>query len=117
MARIDKFIDALFKRGADRVLFVSGEKVALVFGSDLRPVTASSLHMKSLKSFVEEIVPTNLAAEVGQEGQHRFAYASPSGSVWVEVTQKADAIRVEVTARDEASEGASIPEAVSFLTF
>ena len=60
MARIDRFIDALVKRGADRVLLQSGEKASLVFGDDARPVTASALHNKPLRTFVKEIVPPEL---------------------------------------------------------
>ena len=40
MARIDRFIDALVKRGADRVLLQSGEKASLVFGDDATGFTA-----------------------------------------------------------------------------
>ncbi len=100
MARIDKFIDALVKRGADRVVLQSGEKVSLVFDGTPRSVTASVLHAKPVRNFVQEIAPPELADDLGQDGEHRFAYESPSGPVWVEVRQRPDAIRVEVVPKE-----------------
>ncbi|MDJ0847958.1 MAG: type IV pilus twitching motility protein PilT [Myxococcota bacterium] len=100
MARIDKFIDALVKRGADRVVLQSGEKVSLVFDGTPRPVTASVLHNKPVRNFVKEVAPPELSEELAQDGEHRFAYDSPCGPVWLEVRQTPDAIRVVITPKE-----------------
>ncbi len=109
MARIDKFIDALVKRGADQVVLQSGEKVSLVFDGTPRAVTASVLHTKPVRSFVKEIAPPDLQEELAQEGEHRFAYESPSGAVHVEVRQMPDAIRVVVSPRQVEAEARHEP--------
>jgi len=101
VARIDKFIEALVKRGADRVVLQSGEKVSLVFGGNLRPVTASVLHNKTIRGFVDEIAPGDLANEIGQQGEHRFGYDAATRPVWVEVCQRPDAIRVVLSPKVE----------------
>ena len=100
MARIDQFVDALYQRGADRVVLATGEKAALVFGDKVRPVTASVLHAKLVTSFPREIVPPELSQEVGQDGEHHFAYESPSGAVTVGVHRGAGSVRVELTPSD-----------------
>ena len=83
MARIDRFLDALIQRGADSLRLCSGDKAILLFGELTRPVTAAALQTKLLSTFLQEIVPSELADEVEQDGEHRFSYDSPAGRMTV----------------------------------
>ncbi|MBW2390504.1 MAG: hypothetical protein JRG89_19035, partial [Deltaproteobacteria bacterium] len=89
MARIDRLIEALFARGADQLDLHSGEKATLQLGAESRPVTGSNLQIKLLRNFLAEIVPTELAEEVDQTGEHTFTYCSPSGTVSIRVERSA----------------------------
>jgi twitching motility protein PilT len=97
MPRIDRLIDALVQRGADRLLLVSDEKARLEFGGDLRAITASALGARLLTVFLDEVVPAELAEELGQEGEHRFVYESPSGPITIVVTRSREGLRAEAT--------------------
>ena len=111
MARIDRLIEALVQRGADRLLLVSDEKAHLEFGGDSRAITASELNAKLLTIFLEEVVPAALAPEIAQEGVHRFVYESPSGPITIVVTRSRGELRAEATvhAGQEKPSGAAAP--------
>ena len=111
MARIDRLIDALVQRGANRLLLVSDEKACLDFDGDSRPITASELNLNLLTTFLKEVVPPELAAEIEQEGQHRFVYSSPSKPVLISVTRTKTQVCVEATVHAEP-EGAGAAGAV-----
>lgn len=96
MARIDRFIEALFQRGADRLMLCSNERAALVFGDGTRPITSSLFQTKLLADFLGEITPAELAAEIGQEGEHGFVYNAPGGTVQVAVARRANDLRIEM---------------------
>ncbi len=98
MARIDRFVEALFQRGADRMVLVEGEQARLFFGDAARPITASALHAKLLGAWVEEIVPDELADEMEQPGEHRFEHVGARGAVSVTVSRSPE-LRIEVTPR------------------
>ena len=101
MARIDRFVAAFFQRGADRLVLCSGEKATLAFGDGARAITSSLLRTKLLADFIEEIAPADLAGELKQEGEHRFAYRAPEGEVQVAVARGSDSLRIEVTRAGE----------------
>ncbi len=96
MARIDRYIEVLFQRRADRVRFAAGERVVLVSGEASRPLTSAALHAKILTELVREIAPTELAEEVLQPGQHAFEYTSPAGAVVVRVAWQGEQCRLEL---------------------
>ena len=101
MARIDRFLDAMFQRGADSLRLVSGERAFLLFGETARPVTASALQTKLLATLLEEIVPEALAPEAAQAGEHRFHYDAPSGRVTLAVCRAGEAIRIDAQRASE----------------
>ena len=65
MPRIDKFVQALFQFKADRLEFVTGEKVALVTGDATRTVSAQPAGPALLEGVLQEIVPQDMAARIG----------------------------------------------------
>jgi twitching motility protein PilT len=96
VARIDRFIAALIDRGADRLELTAGCKARLILDGRPRAITSAELHVKQLDTFVREIVPSELADEVLEPGDHRFMYSSPSGCVVARVERGGDHLRVEV---------------------
>ncbi len=97
MARIDRLIEALFARGADQLDLRSGDKATLQLGDESRPVTGSNLQIKLLRNFLAEIVPSELAEEVDQTGDHAFTYCSPSGTVSIRVERSASSLHIRAT--------------------
>jgi twitching motility protein PilT len=96
VARIDRFIEALFERGADNLVLASNERAELGFADGARPITSSRLQTKLLSNFLAEIVPEALSGEIAQEGEHGFAYAGPHGTAQVAVTRSGETLRIEV---------------------
>ena len=75
MAKIDKFIQAIFQMKADRLVATSGERVGLRIGSEIRPVTGQPASAKQLGALIQEIVPPAQAAEVQSDGTSEFLVA------------------------------------------
>ncbi len=96
MARIDRFIEAISQRGADRLRLEAGKPGALVFGSEARPITSSLMSRKLLDEYVAEIAPAELAAELGQDGSHRFSHVLAVGSFVVSLERRGESLEVEV---------------------
>ena len=61
MARIDRFLEAITQRGADRLRLEAGKPAALIFGTEARPITAALLNKKLLDDYAGEIAPAELA--------------------------------------------------------
>ncbi len=97
MARIDRFIEAITQRGADRLRLEAGKPGALVFGSESRPITSSLLSRKLLDEYAGEIAPAELAPELAQDGTHRFSHVHAGMHYLVAVERSGESLRVEVT--------------------
>ena len=97
MARIDKFIQAIFQQQADRLVASVGQRVALVTGSETRPVTTQPASDQQLGDLLKEIAPVDQAAAVLQQGSHEFPYSSPSGVVLVKVIRTNGSLEVQVS--------------------
>jgi twitching motility protein PilT len=108
MAHIDHLIEILYQRGADRLLLVAGEKVAIAFANEVRSITASNLEAKRLEAVLREIAPAELSEEIEQEGEHRFDYVSAAGAVSISVQRSGSGLRIE--ARPDARAPAAAAE-------
>jgi twitching motility protein PilT len=97
MARLDKFIQAIFQLRAERLVATAGQRVALVTGAETRPVTSQAASAQQLGELLHEIVPADRADLVQAGGE--FAYASPSGEVLVRVIRSNGSLEVQITPR------------------
>ncbi len=89
MARIDRFIKPLHQLGAERLIMAAGEKVRLAAGGAMRPLTTEAATLEQIEGFVSEITPAGAAGGT-------FEYASPTGTVTVQVTRDGGGLVVEI---------------------
>ena len=96
MARIDRFIQAIFDRRADALLLAPGKPASLLTGNGPVPATRDPLTPAQYLPLLREVAPP--ADQAGLEGRTplTFQYASPAGPVSVEVIPEADGPRVLV---------------------
>ena len=83
MARIDKFIDALFQFGADELRIVAGMRAILVTGKDAKPVTNQEASASQVEELLQEIAPADQQEALGRDGSLTFEHNSRKGRVTV----------------------------------
>jgi twitching motility protein PilT len=110
VASIDKFIEVVFKLGADRLVLETDQRAALASGDTLRHVTNAPVSQRQIQDLVQEILPHDTTCIVSTERGREFVYASPAGPVRVRVGRNAAGARVEV-------EPAAAPPAAESLAF
>src|SRR5262245_38100411 len=93
MPQFDRFAQTLYKFRADRLSAASGERVALCFGSDRKPVSAEAATRQQLEGLLKEIVPPHLSVDLSQEGKIEFGYLSPAGPVRIQVERSGSSLR------------------------
>jgi twitching motility protein PilT len=113
MARIDRFLEAITQRGADRLRLEAGKPAALIFGSESRPITAALLNKKLLDDYTGEIAPAELAEELAQDGAHGFEHVHSGVRYAVSIERRGEAMRVEVTSVAKAASPAPAKSAAA----
>jgi twitching motility protein PilT len=79
MSQIDNFISMMVQRKFDRAILVNDRPGHLYAGDHEEP--GPILPSQKMQQVVQEIVPSHLRPQLGQDGQVQFAYQSPHG-VW-----------------------------------
>ena len=102
MARLDKLIQVLHEQRADMLRLSAGEPAVLQSNGSVRPLTRDPLTEPQIMGLLKEIAPAELSASLGQGGEARFRYGSPSGAVDAELTGSGKDTRL-VLRRAEAS--------------
>ena len=113
MARIDSYVDVLFKQNAERVVFGSDEKATLIVAGRSEVITEKVPPQKVVDLFLSEIVPPALKSEVAQPGRHDFRYDSPHGATRVKVTRSESLLRLELAPDCEPAAAAPPPAPVA----
>ena len=102
MAHLDRFIDVVFRAGAERLVLRPDEKVMIASGDDLRPVTAQPTTLPQVMQLLREVAPAYLAEAMSQADSCEFEYTAPAGLVHVLVHQDGGAVRIEISPEAEA---------------
>src|SRR5207245_6221040 len=97
MPRIDRLVQAMFQSAANRLIMASGERLIMVVGDEHRPVSPQPVTVAQIRDLLREIVPSDLAREVEDGGEHEFGYPAPAGSVTVKVSRDGEALRLEAS--------------------
>ena len=117
MSSIDPFLDALFKRGADRIVLAVGAKAVLHTGDRARAITNGVIVEKLLESMLREIAPEDLCDELEQDGEHGFESVSSHGRVSVRVRRAGERFSLELIPAADPDEDSLFddeePEAVA----
>jgi twitching motility protein PilT len=113
MARIDGFIDELFRAGAHRLSLVSGEPVTLLTDDEATALTDAAPTMGQVEALLGEILPEEMG-DPSLPGRHEFTYRAPAGAVSIRAYRTESALRMLVVPRGAAEpteeEGGTAPE-------
>jgi twitching motility protein PilT len=93
MARLDPFIDLLFKEKADVLLLETGQPAVLVTGDQVRAAMQRPLTTSQIASACAELAPVYMRETFSVFEQSDFEYLSPHGRVRVQVEPEADGVR------------------------
>jgi twitching motility protein PilT len=97
MAHLDRFVKALYRNDAERLLVVPGEKVTLVVAGRPQPISSKPATTGQVNVLLREVLPTGQAPERENGAEHyEFSYASPSGLVRVHAARSADRTTLQV---------------------
>lgn len=94
--RIDKFIEALFKKEADHLLFGSGTPVRIRTGTTEKVILDKEVRTDQILKLLEPI-SGGRDAELAEDGEVEFTYDSPSGRVNVRTRKAGDRMTATIT--------------------
>jgi len=95
MPRIDRLVQAMFQSSADRLIMTAGERLVMVVAGEPRHVSPQPVTAAQVRELLKEIVPAELAEDIGQDGEHDFCYPAPAGTVSVKVVRDGETLRLE----------------------
>jgi len=93
MARLDPFIDLLFKEKADVLLLETGQPAVLVTGDQVRAAMQRTLTTSQIASACAELAPAYMRETFSVFEQSDFEYLSPHGRVRVQIEPEAEGVR------------------------
>jgi twitching motility protein PilT len=93
MARLDPFIDLLFREKADVLLLETGQPAVLVTGDQVRAAMQRPLTTAQIASACAEMAPGHLRDTFSVFEASDFEYVSPAGRVRIQVAPEADGVR------------------------
>ena len=96
MARIDKFIQAMFQSGYERLIMTSGQKAVMVKGDQERPVTAQPTTVPQIHELIKEIRAgaQDIPGAVGEIKE--FVHNTESGAVSVRLEKTDGALKMQI---------------------
>lgn len=94
MARLDPFIELLFKEKADQLLLETGAAAALRHGDQLRAAMQRALTTAQIAGACAELLPAYQRDTFNALEPQEFEYPSPSGRVRVRLEPSGEGLRV-----------------------
>ncbi|MDP2530120.1 MAG: type IV pilus twitching motility protein PilT [Candidatus Palauibacterales bacterium] len=104
MAGMDRFIEALFEAGAQRLTLASGQPVMLLSGGEATPLTTTAPTPEQLEALLVEVLPEG-DRDPAAPGRYEFTYRSPAGSVEVRAYRTDSGVRVLVVPGEDELDG------------
>ena len=93
MARLDPFLELLFKEKADVLLLETGQPAVLVTGDQVRAAMQRPLSTAQIASACAELAPGHLRDTFSVFETSDFEYLSPHGRLRVQVEPEAEGVR------------------------
>ena len=97
MARLDAYIDLLFKEPGSELVMETGTGALLRTGSGSRPVLRQSLSTAQIIGAFSELVPPELKRAFPGQGALKFRYLAPSGEVSIRFDSAPDRVSAVVS--------------------
>ena len=94
MARLDPFIELMFKEGAEVLLLETGAAAAIVQNDRIRPAMQRTLTTAQIAGATAELVPSWQRDSFDVFEPHDFEYQAPAGRVHVVVQPAGEGVRV-----------------------
>ena len=111
MARLDPFIELLFREQAELLLLETGSPAALVTKDQVRPAMQRELSTAQIASAVAELIPTFQRSAFQINQAREFDYTSKDGRVRVKIQPTDFGVRVTLERAAEPAERVSIVHA------
>jgi twitching motility protein PilT len=102
MARLDPFIELMFKEKAQLLLLETGAAAAIVQGENMRPCMQRSLTTAQIAGACAEMVPAYQRETFSVLEPAEFEYPSPAGRVQVRVEPTGGGVRVSIEPLEES---------------
>ena len=97
MKRLDKFVEVLFLRKADKLVLTSGSAAYVVGpGSARQPVTQRALSTAQIISAIAELMPEYLSVGFSGTQSEEFEYEAPAGKVHVQFAPAGEGVLAEL---------------------
>ncbi len=104
MKRLDKFVEVLFLRKADKLVLTSGSAAYVVGpGSARQPVMQRALSSAHIISAIAELMPEYLSATFSGAESEEFEYQAPAGKVHVQFAPAGDGVLAELRRAADAA--------------
>ena len=103
MARLDAYIELLFKEPGSELVMETGSGAVLRSASSSRPVLRQSLSSAQIVGAFSELVPPELKGSFPGQGTLKFRYAAPAGDVSVRFESAPDRVSGWSRSRDRKS--------------
>ena len=85
--RIDRFIEAMFRKSADTLLFGTGTPVRIRTGNRERVILDKEVRTEQIVKLLSPIAGEAVSS-LTEDGETRFIYDAPAGRVWVTATTR-----------------------------
>jgi twitching motility protein PilT len=113
LARLDAYIDLLFKEPGSELVMETGTGALLRTGSGSRPVLRQSLSTAQIIGAFSELVPLELKGAFPGQGALKFRYLAPSGEVSIRFDSARDRVSAVVSVaqaqKDARAKPAEVP--------
>ena len=110
MARIDKFIQAIFQSQSEKLVMISGRQAVMVKGAQKRPVSSQPATAQQIQDLLKEILPVGQDIPLINGKNKSFLHTSPAGPVNVTVTGQNGTMRMEIApAGTDSAAGGGTP--------
>src|SRR3954447_12943875 len=93
MARLDPFIELLYREKADVLLLETGQPAVLVAGDQVRAAMQRPLSTSQIAAACAELSPPHLRETFSVFEQSDFEYQGPAGRVRIRVEPQAEGVR------------------------
>ena len=109
MARLDAYIDLLFKDPGSELLMETGTGAVLRTAAGSRPVLRQSLTTAQIIGAFSELVPPEMKGSFPGQGALKFRYSAPAGEVSVRFESTPDRVSAVVSIAQAQKDPRSMP--------
>ncbi len=100
--RLDRFLEAMLRKGGDRLVLLTGRPVRLMIGTEERVLLDKPVRTDQIDKLVIPVLSDEDADRFCGDGEGEFIYVSPYGEMRIRSKRHGPKIVVEISPRGEA---------------